>query len=207
MYNYFFKRILDIVISVLVLIVLFPVFIGVIIALLIVNDGKVFFTQTRAGKNGVLFNLIKFKSMNDKKDKEGFLLKDTDRLTKTGQFIRKTSIDELPQVFNILKGDMSVVGPRPLLPEYLPYYTDHHKMRHNVKPGITGLAQVSGRNTLKFSQRFNLDVEYVKTRSFFLDIKILFKTFLKVISPSDIQLGKKLSDVDDVGVSKGLIKR
>ncbi|MCH3884620.1 sugar transferase [Tenacibaculum aquimarinum] len=167
MYNYFFKRILDIVISVLVLIVLFPVFIGVIIALLIVNDGKVFFTQTRAGKNGVLFNLIKFKSMNDKKDKEGFLLKDTDRLTKTGQFIRKTSIDELPQVFNILKGDMSVVGPRPLLPEYLPYYTDYHKMRHNVKPGITGLAQVSGRNTLKFSQRFNLDVEYVKTRSFF----------------------------------------
>lgn len=206
MYKLFLKRLLDLLLALFVLLLLSPFYIGIIIILIFLNSGKPFFTQKRVGFNNKIFRLIKFKSMNDKKDKEGILLKDTERLTPFGKFIRKTSLDELPQVFNVLKGDMSFVGPRPLLIEYLLYYNEYHIQRHNVKPGITGLAQVSGRNNLKFSERFNLDVEYVKTQSLPLDIKILWITFLKVFKSKDIQLGRPMSEVDDIGISKGLSK-
>lgn len=204
MYTLFIKRFLDVFIALLALFLFSPIFFIVSISLFFSNRGKIFFTQTRAGKNQELFKILKFKSMNDKKDESGKLLKDTERLTFMGKIIRKTSIDELPQIFNILKGEMSIVGPRPLLPEYLPYYGSYFLRRHELKPGITGLAQVSGRNTLKFSERFTLDVRYIDNCSFLLDAKILFKTFLKIISTKDIQIGKKLSDLDDVGVSQGL---
>ncbi|WP_442267249.1 sugar transferase [Tenacibaculum sp. ZS6-P6] len=206
MYKIFLKRLLDLFLAFFVLIILLPFYIIITIVLTFLNSGKPFFTQKRVGLNNKIFKLIKFKSMNDKKGKDGVLLKDTERLTPFGKFIRKASLDELPQVFNVIKGDMSFVGPRPLLIEYLPYYNDYHIQRHNVKPGITGLAQVSGRNNLKFSERFNLDVEYVKKQSLFLDIKILWGTFLKVFKSSDIQLGRPMSEVDDIGISKGLSK-
>lgn len=204
MYKSFFKRILDLIIAFFVVVILSPVFIISWIVLLIVNQGLPFFTQDRVGKNGQIFKLIKFRSMNNKKDLDGVLLKDIERLTPFGKFIRKTSIDELPQVFNIFKGDMSVVGPRPLLTEYLPYYSEYHAQRHNVRPGITGLAQVEGRNGLKFSERFNLDVSYVKKISFSLDITILFRTFLKFFQPSEIKIGRPMSEIDDIGITRGL---
>lgn len=206
MYNNLFKRVLDLFISIVVIIILFPVFITVCFVLLIQMDGKPFYFQKRVGKKNRIFKLIKFKSMNDKKGEDGVLLKDTQRLTKFGKFIRKASLDELPQVINVLKGDMSIVGPRPLLPEYLPYYSEKHAKRHNVRPGITGLAQISGRNDLKFSERFNLDVEYVETVSFMLDIKILIKTFFKLFKSNEIKLGRPMSEVDDIGITKGLDK-
>lgn len=204
MYKSFFKRILDLLIALSVLIVFLPIYAVVFVVLLVLNDGKAIFTQQRVGKNNKIFKLFKFKSMNDRKDKDGLLLKDVDRLTPFGIFIRKTSIDELPQIFNVLKGDMSIVGPRPLLPEYLPYYSDYHIRRHEVRPGVTGLAQVTGRNNLKFSERFNLDVQYVDSVSLFKDIELLFKTFLKFFKSSDIQLGRPMSEVDDIGITKGL---
>ena len=206
MYRIFFKRLLDLFLAFFVLIILLPFYIVITLMLSFLNSGKPFFTQKRVGFNNQIFKLIKFKSMNDKKGKDGVLLNDTERLTPFGKFIRKASLDELPQVFNVIIGDMSFVGPRPLLIEYLPYYSDYHIQRHNVKPGITGLAQVSGRNNLKFSVRFNLDVEYVNKLSLYLDIKILWKTFLKVFKSSDIQLGRPMSEVDDIGISKELSK-
>ena len=204
MYKSFFKRILDLLVALTVLIVFSPIYITVFIILLILNDGKAIFTQNRVGKNNKIFKLFKFKSMNDRKDKDGMLLKDVERLTPFGIFIRKTSLDELPQIFNVLKGDMSIVGPRPLLPEYLPYYSDYHIRRHEVRPGVTGLAQVTGRNNLKFSERFNLDVQYVDAVSLLKDIQLLFKTFLKFFKSGDIQLGRPMSEVDDIGITKGL---
>ena len=204
MYKDFFKRLLDLLISISFFIVFLPVYIIVFITLYILNDGKAFFSQKRVGKNNKIFKLLKFKSMNDKKDKDGLLLKDIERLTPFGIFIRKTSLDELPQIFNVIKGDMSIVGPRPLLPEYLPYYSDLHIQRHNVRPGVTGLAQVNGRNNLKFSERFNLDVEYVNSVGFFSDIIIIFKTFLKLFKSNDIKLGRPMSEIDDIGITKGL---
>jgi len=206
MYKKIFKRVIDVIISGLVLIIFSPVFIVVAIVLFIQNDGKPFFTQNRVGKDERIFKLMKFKSMNDKKGDDGLLLRDVDRITPFGNFIRKTSFDELPQIFNILSGDMSIVGPRPLLTEYLPYYSEYHKRRHEVKPGITGLAQVNGRNFLKFSQRFNFDVEYVDHLSFSLDAVILFKTFFKFFKSSDISMGRKMSEIDDIGITKGLSK-
>lgn len=206
MYKFFFKRSLDLVISIIVFIVFFPVYLIVFCVLYLINDGKAFFYQNRIGKDNQVFKLLKFKSMNDKKDAQGLLLKDIDRLTPFGIFIRKTSLDELPQIFNVIRGDMSIVGPRPLLPEYLPYYSEFHIQRHKVRPGITGLAQVSGRNNLKFSERFNLDVQYVNSISFKDDFVILFKTFLKLFKSSDIQLGRPMSEIDDIGITKGLSK-
>lgn len=179
----------------------------IVIALLFVaNRGSVFFTQKRIGRNNLEFKIIKFKSMNDRKDADGNLLRDVERLTSVGQFIRKTSLDELPQLINVLKGEMSIIGPRPLLPEYLPYYNDVHIRRHEVRPGLTGLAQISGRNTLTFGQRFDLDVEYVNDVSLKKDIYIFYKTILKVIKPQkDIQLGvRSMSEIDDIGITKGL---
>lgn len=206
MYRLFFKRLIDITVAVIALLILFPVWSIVLIGLLIANNGKAFFNQNRIGKANKPFKVIKFRSMNDKKDANGQLLKDVDRLTPVGKFIRKTSLDELPQLLNVIKGDMSIVGPRPLLPEYLPYYNEYHIRRHEVTPGITGLAQIQGRNALTFGQRFNYDVEYVDNLSFALDLKIIYKTLLKVVKPGkDIQLGARpMSEIDDVGITKGL---
>lgn len=208
MYKYFFKRVIDLTVSIIILILTLPLWFCISIILFIANDGKIFFKQKRVGKNNVIFYVLKFKSMNDKTDINGNLLKDIDRLTPIGKFVRKTSIDELPQLINVLKGDMSIIGPRPLLVEYLPYYNSYHIRRHEVRPGITGLAQVEGRNQLTFGERFNLDVEYVDNLSFINDLKIFLKTILKVLLPkNDIQLGKRpLSQIDDIGITKGLDK-
>ncbi len=149
-------------------------------ALFFNNKGKVFFVQNRPGKNGEIFKIIKFKTMNDKKDAQGNLLSDADRLSVFGKIVRKTSLDEIPQLFNVLIGNMSLIGPRPLLPEYLPLYNSFQRKRHLVKPGITGWAQVNGRNAITWQKKFELDVWYVNHLSFWLDIKIIFLTIKKV---------------------------
>lgn len=153
----------------------------VLFVLLFVNEGKVFFTQERPGKKARLFKVIKFKTMTDKKDQQGKLLPDKERLTAAGKFIRSTSLDELPQLINVLKGDMSLIGPRPLLPKYLPLYNEQQKRRHEVRPGITGWAQVNGRNAISWQQKFEYDVWYVDHVSFWLDLKIIFLTIRKVL--------------------------
>lgn len=180
MYKGFIKRLIDFTASLFGLILLSPVFIIVMIGLFFANQGKPFFFQTRPGKNECLFKIIKFKTMNDKKDAQGLLLDDVHRLTKIGSFVRKTSLDEIPQLLNVIKGDMSLIGPRPLLVQYLPLYDDFQKKRHNIKPGITGWAQVNGRNAISWKQKFEYDVWYVEHCSFLLDVKILFLTIKKV---------------------------
>jgi lipopolysaccharide/colanic/teichoic acid biosynthesis glycosyltransferase len=181
MYNSFFKPIFDFLASLLALLVFLPLFIVLTIALYFANNGKPFFFQNRPGKNGKIFKIIKFKTMTDAKDVNGNLLPDRERLTKTGNFVRKTSLDEVPQLINVLKGDMSLIGPRPLLTQYLHLYNDFQNRRHEVKPGITGWAQVNGRNAISWDKKFELDVYYVKHLSFLLDLKILFLTLKKVI--------------------------
>jgi undecaprenyl phosphate N,N'-diacetylbacillosamine 1-phosphate transferase len=180
MYKTFFKRLLDFFASLLGFILLSPIFLIVTIGLFFANQGKPFFFQTRPGKNEQLFRIIKFKTMNDKKDVEGNLLPDSERLTSIGSFVRRTSLDEIPQLLNVLKGDMSLIGPRPLLVSYLPLYSDYQKQRHNIRPGITGWAQINGRNAISWEQKFEYDVWYVQHCSFFLDVKILFLTVKKV---------------------------
>ena len=180
MYTTYLKRPIDFILALVGLLILSPIFIIVWFGLLFANNGKPFFFQQRPGKNEQIFSIIKFKTMNDKKDKQGNLLPDAKRLTPIGKFVRKTSLDELPQLINVLKGDMSLIGPRPLLPQYLPLYNEEQKQRHQVRPGITGWAQVNGRNTISWKQKFEYDVWYVKNLSFFLDIKIIFKTIKKV---------------------------
>lgn len=179
MYPYL-KRILDIFASSIGILLLSPIIIVVSIALFIANNGSPFFVQKRPGKNARIFKIIKFKSMNDKKDEFGNLLPNEVRLTTAGKFIRKTSLDEIPQLFNVFKGDMSLVGPRPLKVDYLKLYSKEQLKRHNVKPGITGWAQINGRNAITHSEKFKLDLWYVNNRSFALDSKILFKTVRKV---------------------------
>lgn len=181
MYRFFFKRVIDFVASFLVLLIFSPVVLILTLFLAFANDGKPFFVQKRPGKNGKIFKIIKFKTMNDKKDSEGNLLSDAERLTRVGVFVRKTSLDEIPQLINVLKGDMSLIGPRPLLPEYLPFYNDFQKKRHNVKPGITGWAQVNGRNSVSWEKKFELDVWYVNHLSMLIDLRIIFLTLKKVI--------------------------
>lgn len=181
-----FKRALDFTCGLIGLLILSPIIIIVFILLLFANAGKPIFFQKRPGKNEKIFTIYKFKTMNDKTDSNGELLPDGKRLTPVGGFIRKTSFDEIPQLFNILKGDMSFIGPRPLIIRYLPYYTSEEKIRHSIRPGISGLAQISGRNLLKWDDRLKKDIEYVKNISFQLDLKILFKTILKVIQSKDI---------------------
>lgn len=193
MYKIIIKRVLDIIISLIGLIILSPIFLLVFVCLMIVNKGKPFFFQERPGINTRVFKIIKFKTMNDKIDKEGNLLPNNLRITKIGGFIRKTSIDEIPQLINVVKGDMSLVGPRPLLVRYLSLYNEEQKRRHDVKPGITGLAQVNGRNTITWSKKFEYDVHYVDNISFKLDIEIIFKTFMKVIKRSDINVSEKIT--------------
>lgn len=186
MYQSFFKRIFDFSLALLGFIFLSPIFIIVYIRLYIANHGKPFFFQIRPGKNERLFKIIKFKTMNDKKDAQGNLLPDAERLTPVGQFVRKTSLDEIPQLINVIKGDMSLIGPRPLLPEYLPLYNEHQKKRHKVRPGITGWAQVNGRNAISWEQKFDYDVWYVENLNFILDLRIIYLTFLKVFKSEGI---------------------
>ncbi len=181
MYRIHFKRVLDFFVALLGLLVLSPLLLIVAVCLTVVNKGNPFFVQVRPGKNEKLFNILKFKTMTDEKDKEGNLLPDAKRLTKIGRFIRKTSLDELPQLVNVLKGEMSLIGPRPLLPEYLSLYDKTQKKRHLVRPGITGWAQVNGRNAIEWQQKFEYDVWYVENISFLLDLKILWKTIRKVL--------------------------
>lgn len=180
MYKKGLKRIVDFSIAIVLLIFLFPVFFGVYLVL-IISQNSAFFTQHRPGKNSEIFKLIKFKTMNDKRDENGKLLPDAVRLTPVGKFIRSTSLDELPQLINVLKGDMSLIGPRPLLVKYLPLYSERQARRHEVKPGITGWAQVNGRNTINWEQKFEYDIWYVDNISFLLDIKILWLTLRKVL--------------------------
>lgn len=186
MYPNVVKPLLDKWIALLGCVVTLPFMILCILLLAVANRGKVWFLQPRPGKHGKIFTLIKFKTMTDARDESGNLLPDAERLTKVGKWIRKTSLDELPQLFNVLKGDMSLVGPRPLLTEYLPLYNEHQRKRHDVKPGITGWAQVNGRNAISWNQKFDYDVWYVQHISFALDMKILFLTVLKVFKAEGI---------------------
>ncbi|WP_055447251.1 sugar transferase [Lacinutrix mariniflava] len=186
MYKTLLKPIFDFLLALIGFAILSPFFLIVLVLLMFNNQGKPFFFQKRPGKNGKIFKVIKFKTMNDKKDDKGILLPDAKRLTELGKFVRKTSLDELPQLINVLKGDMSLIGPRPLLPEYIPLYTPAQSKRHNVKPGITGWAQVNGRNAISWKKKFELDIWYVENISFKLDIKILLKTVFKVIKSEGI---------------------
>lgn len=186
MYRHFLKPLIDFLAALVGLVLVSPVFIVVVIILLFQNNGKPFFYQTRPGKNQRAFKIIKFKTMTDEKDAEGNLLPDVDRTTKVGNIIRQLSIDEIPQLINILKGDMSLIGPRPLLFKYIPMYNTEQLRRHDVKPGITGLAQVNGRNSISWTEKFRFDVYYVDNMSLALDIKILFKTFQKVVKREGI---------------------
>ncbi len=196
MYANFFKPMLDFILAFLILILLSPVLLVVSIGLCIANKGKPFFLQPRPGKNERIFQIIKFKTMNDQKDENGNLLSDAERLTTIGSFVRKTSLDEIPQLMNVLKGDMSLIGPRPLLVQYLPLYDEMQKRRHEVRPGITGWAQVNGRNTISWQQKFEYDVWYVDHLSFGLDLKILKWTLKKVIVREGIsQEGKATMEV------------
>lgn len=186
MYKSTVKQFFDILSALIGLILLSPVFIVIAVFLFFANDGKPFFFQLRPGKNGKIFKIVKFKTMNDKKDKDGNLLPDAERLTKVGAFVRKTSLDEIPQLINVVIGDMSIVGPRPLLTNYLHLYNEFQNRRHEVKPGITGWAQVNGRNAISWDQKFAYDVWYVDNISLTLDVKILLKTIIKVIKSDGI---------------------
>jgi len=186
MYANFFKPLIDFTAALVAILLFSPIFLVLMILLCFANDGKPFFFQQRPGKNGRVFSIVKFKTMNDRKDENGNLLPDEKRLTKLGSFIRKTSLDEIPQLINVLKGDMSLVGPRPLLVKYLSLYNQRQARRHEVRPGITGWAQVNGRNAISWEQKFELDVYYVEHISLALDIKTLYLTVLKVIKRSDI---------------------
>jgi undecaprenyl phosphate N,N'-diacetylbacillosamine 1-phosphate transferase len=193
MYRSLIKPFFDRLSALMVLVVLSPVLVVVVMLLFIANKGKVWFVQARPGKDEMIFKVIKFRTMNDERNMQGELLPDNQRLTRIGKFIRKTSLDELPQLINVVKGDMSVVGPRPLLIEYLPLYSSEQKRRHDVKPGITGWAQVNGRNTVAWPQRFAYDVYYVDHQSFWFDVKILLLTVKKVFKAEGISSGTSVT--------------
>lgn len=196
MYKLFFKRFFDLLTAVPAFIVLSPVFIILCIILAFANKGTPFFTQARPGRNERIFKVLKFKTMNDRRDKAGNLLPDAERLTSVGKFVRKTSLDEIPQLLNVIKGDMSLVGPRPLLISYLPLYNNTQKRRHEVTPGITGWAQVNGRNAISWTEKFNYDVWYVDHLSFLLDLRILLLTVKKVVKSEGInQAGSATMEV------------
>lgn len=192
MYKHFFKRLLDILISGIALLCIGWFLILVAIFLHFANKGAgAFFFQERPGKDERIFKVIKFKSMTDERDADGNLLPDKDRITAVGKFVRKTSIDELPQLINVFKGDMSLIGPRPLLPEYLPYYTEREKLRHTVRPGISGWAQADGRTNLSWEETFEHDIYYVEHLSFCMDLKVLIKTIKNVIGEKDVNVVPK----------------
>ena len=198
-YRKFIKRLFDVIISIFILIISFPFLLFAIFSLMISNRStKVLFFQLRPGLNEKIFKLVKIKTMNDKVDSDGKLLPDEERMTKIGKILRKFSIDELPQLWNVLKGDMSLIGPRPLLVEYLSYYTSEQKRRHNVLPGITGWAQIHGRNSLKFNERFILDVWYVDNISLKLDLLIFYKTIIKIFWSENVltQDPNKITDIN-----------
>ena len=186
MYKSILKPFLDLMISSIIFILMLPVFCLITILLFFFNRGKPFFVQERPGKNEIIFQIIKFRTMNNKKNDMGEILPDAERLTGLGRFVRSTSLDELPQLLNVMKGDMSLVGPRPLLPEYLPLYNDLQRQRHLVKPGITGYAQVNGRNDISWEKKFELDNYYVKKISFALDCSILIQTIMNVLIRKNI---------------------
>ncbi len=209
MYQKYIKRFCDFVAALIAIICLAPILIIVSIWLHFANKGAgAFFTQERPGKNGKIFKLIKFKSMTDERDSHGELLPDAKRLTKVGRIVRSTSLDELPQLLNVLKGDMSFIGPRPLLIQYLPLYTPEQARRHEVRPGITGWAQVNGRNLCKLSKKFEYDVWYVDHCSLMTDLKIIWLTIIKIITKSDVGEGAgNMEDVDDLGFSDKFHKK
>lgn len=192
MYAKYIKRTLDLILSLMALIVLMPLMIIIGILVRINLGSPIIFKQKRPGKNEKIFTLYKFRTMTDKRNIDGNLLPDEYRLTKFGKFLRSTSLDELPELINIIKGDMAIVGPRPLLVEYLPYYTEEEKHRHDVRPGLTGLAQVNGRNAISWEEKLKYDTEYIKQISFYSDLKIIFKTIKKTIKRKDIKMGKEL---------------
>jgi undecaprenyl phosphate N,N'-diacetylbacillosamine 1-phosphate transferase len=199
-YKIYLKRIFDLFIAVMVIVLLCPVVFVITFLIFIKNKGAgVFFTQVRPGKNSKVFKIIKFKTMSDQRDAQGNLLHDKYRITKVGKFIRATSMDELPQLINVLKGDMSLIGPRPLLPKYLPLYNKRQARRHDVKPGITGWTQVNGRNSISWKEKFELDVWYVENISLSLDLKILWMTFLKVLRREGISANDSVSGVPFTG--------
>lgn len=200
MYKHFFKRVIDFFISLIALICISPILLVVTIWLHFANKGAgAFFLQERPGMNAKIFKVIKFKTMTDERDADGNLLPDSQRLTKVGRFVRSTSVDELPQLINILKGDMALIGPRPLLPQYLPLYNKEQARRHEVRPGITGWAQVHGRNHLKLSKKFEYDVWYVDHSSLWLDIKIVWMTIVNVLKRADVgEGGEDMKDIDDL---------
>ncbi|MBB6370354.1 lipopolysaccharide/colanic/teichoic acid biosynthesis glycosyltransferase [Chryseobacterium shigense] len=187
---------IDFTVALTGLILLSPVFIVVTVLLYIANQGKPFFVQTRPGLNEKMFSIIKFKTMNDKKDRQGHYLPDSERLTAIGRFIRQTSLDELPQLINVLKGDMALIGPRPLLPQYIPLYNEDQKRRHNIRPGITGWAQVNGRNTISWTKKFELDIWYIDHLSFETDCRVILLTLKKVIKKEGInQAGQATAEI------------
>ena len=208
MYKHFFKRVFDFCISLVALLLIGWFLIIVAIWLHFANKGAgAFFTQDRPGKDGKIFRVIKFKTMTDERDENGKLLPDAQRLTKVGHFVRSTSVDELPQLINILKGDMALIGPRPLLPEYLWVFDDFQKRRMEVRPGISGWAQVHGRNHLKLSKKFEYDVWYVDHCSLWLDIKIIWMTVMNVLKREDIGQGADdMADIDDLGIAEKVEK-
>ena len=196
MYKHVIKPLCDKLLALVLLVVLSPIILGTMLLLAIANRGKVFFTQERPGKNEKIFKVIKFKTMNDRKDAEGNLLPDAERLTAVGRFVRSTSIDELPQIFNVLKGDMSFIGPRPLLVQYLPLYTAEQRRRHEVVPGISGWAQVNGRNAISWARKFELDVWYVDHISLLTDLKVFWLTIYNILRRKDInQAGQATMEI------------
>ncbi|MFX0558417.1 sugar transferase [Maribacter sp. CXY002] len=193
MYPKVIKNLLDFVVALGMFILFLPLFLLLTVLLAIANNGKPFFYQLRPGKNEKIFKIVKFKTMNDKKDKQGHLLPDVDRITKVGKFIRENSLDELPQLLNVLKGDMSFVGPRPLLVSYLEHYNEEEAKRHLVKPGITGWAQVNGRNAISWEEKFTYDIWYVNHISFMTDLKVLLKTVQKVFKKEGISASETVT--------------
>lgn len=201
MYKHFFKRFLDFWISLISLICISPLLLAITIWLHFANKGAgAFFFQERPGKGEKIFKIIKFKTMTDERNAAGFLLPDKDRITPIGRVIRKLSIDELPQLINVLKGDMAFIGPRPLLPEYLPWYTEREKLRHTVRPGLSGWAQVNGRNNLSWDEKLSLDAYYVEHLTFSMDVMVLFRTIINVLQHKDVNIipGMRLGKLNDV---------
>jgi lipopolysaccharide/colanic/teichoic acid biosynthesis glycosyltransferase len=198
-YKKYLKRILDFSLSVLGLLIISPIFIIIFVLLLIANNGKPFFFQSRPGKNGKVFKIIKFKTMNDKVDEDGEFLSFDQRVTTVGNLLRKTSFDEIPQLINVVIGNMSLIGPRPLLEDYLPLYNDFQKRRHNMKPGITGWAQVNGRNAISWEEKFKFDVWYIDNVSFMVDIKIILLTIKKVFLKEGVNNQDKISMIPFAG--------
>ena len=189
MYKYFFKRVIDFTIALVALLVIWPILLIIYIWLTIANKGAgALFYQERPGKGEKIFRVMKFKSMTDERDADGNLLPNEKRITSVGRFIRKTSLDELPQLINVLKGDMALIGPRPLLPEYLPYYTERERLRHTVRPGISGWAQVNGRNAVKWDDRLEMDAYYVEHLGLMMDVKVILKTIKNVLVRKDIEV-------------------